>query len=134
MLTSSRSPGPNGPDPVDVYVGKRMESRRKLLKISQEQLASMIDVSFQQVGKYGAGSNRVSASRLWKIARALGVKVEYFFEGLPTNADANVVDPMNTPDAVDLVSNFFMTPPTFQKHLLALIKDSAPRRLTSAAE
>ena len=57
-----------GPDPVDIHVGKRIKLRRTLLRISQEQLAGKIGVTFQQVQKYESGHNRVSASRLYDIS------------------------------------------------------------------
>jgi len=71
------------PHPVDVHVGKRIRQRRRELGMTQSQLAERLNVKFQQVQKYETGANRVSASRLWLIARALDVAVGYFFEGIP---------------------------------------------------
>ena len=70
-----------GPNPVDLHVGARVRMRRKFLGMSQEGLAETIDLTFQQVQKYERGSNRISASKLFEIARALKVPVAYFFEG-----------------------------------------------------
>ena len=67
---------------IDVYLGKRMRRRRRLLGLTQQQLAMACGVRFQQIQKYECGANRVSAARLWKIAGALEVPVNYFFEGL----------------------------------------------------
>ena len=72
-----------GPDPVDVYVGARVRNRRKVLGLSQETLAKSIDLTFQQVQKYERGSNRISASKLHLIAKALKVPMNYFFDGAP---------------------------------------------------
>lgn len=69
------------PDPVDIHVGARIRQRRTLLGMSQEKLAEALDITFQQVQKYENGSNRVSASRLWHIARTLGTLPATFFEG-----------------------------------------------------
>jgi len=71
-----------GPDPVDKHVGKRMKLRRTLLRISQEQLASDIGVTFQQVQKYESGHNRVSASRLFDISKVLNCRVSFFFDDI----------------------------------------------------
>lgn len=68
------------PNPVDIYVGERLRSRRSLLKISQEKLADAVGITFQQVQKYERGTNRVSASRLWQFSRVLNVPISYFFE------------------------------------------------------
>src|SRR3954468_5429255 len=71
-----------GPNPVDLHVGARIRMRRKLLGVSQERLADQLGLTFQQVQKYERGANRVSASKLYEIARALQTSVAYFFEGL----------------------------------------------------
>ncbi|SDH89901.1 helix-turn-helix domain-containing protein [Roseospirillum parvum] len=71
-----------GPDPVDVHVGRRLRLRRTLLGMSQEQLAAAIGVTFQQVQKYERGGNRISASRLFDVARVLGVPISFFFEDI----------------------------------------------------
>jgi len=67
------------PNPVDVHVGSRIKWRRKVLKISQQQMADILGLTFQQVQKYEKGSNRVGASRLWDISRILGVSMDFFF-------------------------------------------------------
>jgi transcriptional regulator with XRE-family HTH domain len=72
---------PKSPNPIDVTVGSRIRTRRLLVGMSQEKLADMLEVTFQQVQKYEKGTNRVSASRLHRIAGALGVEVQYFFSG-----------------------------------------------------
>ena len=70
------------PNPVDLHVGARIRMRRKLLGISQERLAEQLHLTFQQVQKYERGANRVSASKLYEIAKALEAPVAYFFDGL----------------------------------------------------
>jgi transcriptional regulator with XRE-family HTH domain len=70
------------PNPVDVHVGLQVRLRRKQLKISQEKLADALGLTFQQVQKYERGSNRISASKLYEIARTLKVSIAWFFEGL----------------------------------------------------
>ena len=67
---------------IDKAVGNRIKSRRTELNLSQTELATCVGVKFQQVQKYESGSNRASASRLWKIAGALHVHVSYFFDEL----------------------------------------------------
>jgi len=67
---------------VDVHIGGRIRSRRKAIGVSQEQLASSLGIAFQQVQKYEHGANRVSASKLYDVARLLDVPISYFFEGL----------------------------------------------------
>jgi transcriptional regulator with XRE-family HTH domain len=57
--------------------------------MTQQQLASAVGIRFQQVQKYESGANRVSASRLWDLAKALDIPVTFFFEGLEAEADIN---------------------------------------------
>ena len=68
---------------VDTHVGERVRMRRKLLGVSQDQLADNLGLTFQQVQKYERGANRISASKLFRIAEILTVDVAYFFDGLP---------------------------------------------------
>ncbi len=70
-----------GPNPVDIYVGSKVKSRRLMLGLSQEELATAIGLTFQQVQKYERGTNRISVSRLVDICKVLKVQVDYFFEG-----------------------------------------------------
>lgn len=71
------------PNPVDVHVGGRVRMRRILTDLSQEKLGEQLGLTFQQVQKYEKGSNRISASRLWQMAKILGVPVAFFFDDLP---------------------------------------------------
>jgi transcriptional regulator with XRE-family HTH domain len=67
---------------IDVHLGKRLRRRRRLLGLTQQQLAGACGVRFQQIQKYECGANRISASRLWQLSEALEVPVGYFYDGL----------------------------------------------------
>lgn len=80
---SSRGRTPQGePNPIDVHVGNRIRLRRTLLGLSQEKLASLLGLTFQQVQKYERGMNRVGASRLWDIGKVLEVPIGFFYEDM----------------------------------------------------
>jgi len=66
-------------DSIDAYVGARIGLRRSAMGLSQTALAQRLGISFQQVQKYETGQNRISASRLHRIATVLGASVEAFF-------------------------------------------------------
>ncbi len=66
-------------DDIDAYVGSRISLRRSAMGLSQTALARELGVSFQQVQKYETGTNRISASRLHRVAMVLGTSVESFF-------------------------------------------------------
>ncbi|MBL4739548.1 MAG: helix-turn-helix transcriptional regulator [Sneathiella sp.] len=69
---------------IDVHVGNRIRERRILLGYTQQQMANLIGVTYQQAHKYERGINRISAGRLYSIASALNVPINYFFDGLAT--------------------------------------------------
>ena len=74
---------PDGrPNPIDIHVGKRIRLRRLALNLSQETLAELLGITFQQIQKYENGGNRISASRLWDCACVLDVPVQFFFQDM----------------------------------------------------
>ena len=102
------------PNPIDRHVGLRIRMRRKELGVSQERLAEFIGLTFQQVQKYERAANRVSASKLWEMSRALNTSIAYFYEGLsdtPEPPGSNppretVQDFLMTPEGLELASSF----------------------------
>jgi transcriptional regulator with XRE-family HTH domain len=82
------SRGSGVPHPVDVNVGKRIKMRRCMIGLSQEKLAAEIGLTFQQIQKYERAANRVSASKLYDFSKALGVPVNYFYQGMESTDNA----------------------------------------------
>jgi transcriptional regulator with XRE-family HTH domain len=78
----------DGPDPIDRHVGARLRSRRTSLALSQTALARAVGLTFQQIQKYERGSNRVSASALFRLSRALNISVAFFFDEMPPELTA----------------------------------------------
>lgn len=76
--------------PVDVYVGTRMRLRRTQIGMSQETLARILGVTYQQIQKYEKAINRIGASRLFEISRALGTNIAYFFEEIALLEDTTM--------------------------------------------
>ncbi len=71
---------------VDRFVGGRIRERRIMMGLTQQEMAELISVSYQQAHKYERGYNRVSAGLLFEIAQALGVPVSHFFDGFEDGA------------------------------------------------
>ena len=130
---SSRGRTPLGePNPIDVHVGNRIRLRRTLLGLSQEKLASMLGLTFQQVQKYERGMNRVGASRLWDISKVLEAPISFFYEDMDksvasqsprmfsvSDADADMLcedeetfndDPMQRQETIELVKAYYKIP------------------------
>lgn len=70
-------------DAIDRHVGARIRMQRMVRGFSQTELGKAVGVTFQQVQKYEKGKNRVSSSRLQRIANALKVTPDFFFEATP---------------------------------------------------
>lgn len=115
--------------PVDVHVGQRVRQRRWMIGMTQQQLANKVGIKFQQIQKYETGANRVSASRLWDIADALGVDVAFFFEGLGTPQDALATrgDVLTDKEALDLLRAYYAIPETQRRSLFDLAQVMSAR-------
>jgi len=111
--------------PVDVHVGKRVRHRRWMVGMTQQQLADKVGIKFQQIQKYETGMNRISASRLWDIADALGVAISFFFEGLAADAP-QVSEPLGDiladKEALMLVRSYYAIPEAQRRRLFDLAK------------
>ncbi|MCB1398210.1 MAG: helix-turn-helix transcriptional regulator [Rhodobacter sp.] len=111
--------------PVDVHVGKRIRHRRWMVGMTQQQLADSVGIKFQQIQKYETGMNRVSASRLWDIARTLGVSISFFFEGLAGDNGAEPTvetDILANKEAMELVRAYYSIPEAQRKRLFDLAR------------
>lgn len=141
----------SGPKPVDIEVGRRVKARRLAIGMSQERLASILGVTYQQVQKYERGTNRIGSSRLAEIATALAIPVAALFEDEPEPAvpggsgakaasapaasglaedrqpfvvDLPRLDPATTPrDVADLLVVFArVTDPVLRRRIIDLIQ------------
>ncbi len=120
---------------IDLHLGRRLRRRRRLLGLTQQQLASVVGVRFQQIQKYECGANRISAARLWRIASALEVPVGYFYDGLAEGArrEANGEaseggEVLARKETLDLVRAYYRLGERPRRRLLDLAKslDTAP--------
>lgn len=101
---------------TDRYVGARIRERRVMLGLSQQQMADLIGVTYQQAHKYERGINRISAGRLYEIAQVLSVPVGYFFEGVEGNCSLDLTPRQRM--CLELARNF--TAITNERHQEAL--------------
>ncbi|MFB2532332.1 helix-turn-helix domain-containing protein [Paracoccus sp. p4-l81] len=111
--------------PVDVHVGKRIRHRRWMIGMTQQQLADLVGIKFQQIQKYETGMNRVSASRLWDIAQATEVPVQFFFDGLDgAQAAPQPVegDLAADKEALQLIRSYYAIPEAQRRRLFDLAR------------
>jgi transcriptional regulator with XRE-family HTH domain len=90
---------------ADRHVGAKIRERRVMLGLSQQQLAAMIGVTYQQAHKYERGLNRISAGRLFDIASVLSVPISWFFEGMSEDSAAAELTPRQRM-CLELARNF----------------------------
>jgi len=130
------------PDPVDIHVGGRIRLRRILLGKSQENVATALGISFQQLQKYESGANRVSASRLFDIAVILAIPVSYFFEEMPAASIGLKISPapddppprsiMTDRKTLDLIRDFHRIPMNQQRCIVDLVRAMVDALSTSS--
>lgn len=82
IRVNGQSAPANRASEIDRHVGARIRERRIMLGLSQQQMADMIGVTYQQAHKYERGINRISAGRLFEISQVLKVPINFFFESL----------------------------------------------------
>jgi transcriptional regulator with XRE-family HTH domain len=112
---------------VDKKIGARVRVRRVEIGVSQQRLAELIGVTFQQVQKYENGTNRIAAGRLLDIAYVLETPITTFFEGLrPRGAKTSAAqgDDINAalavPGAHDLLRSYASMKPKMRRRMLDL--------------
>ncbi len=109
--------------PVDAHVGKRIRHRRWMVGMTQQQLADRVGIKFQQIQKYETGMNRVSASRLFDIAREMEVPVAFFFDGLETADSARqAADLLGDKEALELIRAYYSIPEAQRRRLFDLAR------------
>jgi transcriptional regulator with XRE-family HTH domain len=113
---------------IDVHLGKRLRRRRRLLGLTQQQLAGACGVRFQQIQKYECGANRISAARLWQLSEALEVPVGYFYDGLselarePANEGDGGGEMFARKETLDLIRAYYQLGERPRRRLLDLAK------------
>lgn len=134
-----KSPQNEALRPVDAYIGSRIRLRRTQLGYSQEKLAGLIGLTFQQVQKYERGANRVGGSRLFQLSRVLDVPPGFFFDAMPEEIAATGGEKSNAGIKVEgraskaglgLMRSYQKLDPDLQKALCNLVKKMS--RLTAA--
>ncbi len=105
---------------IDRHVGQQLRKARILRDMSQEDLATAINLTFQQVQKYERGMNRLSASRMYQISKILRVKPAYFFEGLPEGEYEEIA--LITIEHMNLIKHYEAAPENLRKEFVKLLK------------
>jgi transcriptional regulator with XRE-family HTH domain len=115
-------------DEIDIHLGRRLRRRRRLLGLTQQELAQACGVRFQQIQKYECAANRMSAARLWQLAEVLEVPVSYFYEGLTRDQRESIERETSSSEAFasketqDLIHAYYQLGERPRRRLLDLAK------------
>jgi len=114
-------------DDIDLHLGRRLRRRRRLLGLTQQQLAVQVGIRFQQIQKYECGANRISAARLWQLAEALETPIAYFYDGLAEAMEADAPTPkggevFSRKETLDLIQAYYQLDERPRRRLLDLAK------------
>lgn len=126
-LTAKAVPGRSGPQNSDRHVGARMRERRIMVGLSQQELAELIGVTYQQAHKYETGINRISAGRLYMLAKALAVDVSHFFEGMDSEGLCSPTPHQRL--LLELTRNFISIPRKHQEAICSFARVLAEPKL-----
>ncbi|MGA9659379.1 MAG: helix-turn-helix transcriptional regulator [Asticcacaulis sp.] len=113
---------------IDLHLGRRLRRRRRLLGLTQQQLALAVGIRFQQIQKYECGANRISAARLFQLAKALETPTNYFYDGLSdeTTEVASVnnegIEVFSRKETLDLIQAYYRLSERPRRRLLDLAK------------
>ncbi|MEO1330789.1 MAG: helix-turn-helix transcriptional regulator [Pseudomonadota bacterium] len=124
---------------IDAHVGMRLRQRRWMLGLTQQQLGDRVGIKFQQIQKYETGQNRISASRLWDLARVCETPVSYFFEGLgeagPAQPYARAAkgDPLADREAAELLRSYYAAPPARRRAAFELMRTLSDEAIDETA-
>ena len=78
---NTRNPATAVVNSIDVHVGSRARVRRTSLGMSEHELSNLLGLDRRTLAAHEAGTQRINASLLLRIAKALDVRPDYFFRG-----------------------------------------------------
>ena len=113
---------------IDLHLGIRLRRRRRLLGLTQQQLANAVGIRFQQIQKYECGANRISAARLFQLAKALETPITYFYDslntdtGMMTEIQNDGIEVFSRKETLDLIQAYYQLSERPRRRLLDLAK------------
>jgi transcriptional regulator with XRE-family HTH domain len=113
---------------IDLHLGKRLRRRRRLLGLTHQQLALAVGIRFQQIQKYECGANRISAARLFQLAKALETPINYFYDGLTDDkteiaaVNNEGIEVFSRKETLDLIQAYYRLSERPRRRLLDLAK------------
>jgi transcriptional regulator with XRE-family HTH domain len=112
-------------NPLDQHIGRKLRELRILAGMSQQDIATHLNLTFQQVQKYERGTNRMSAGALYELSRILHVPMNEFVEGYHDDGTSDACLPLQT-GVQALVRNYAqISSPHLRHHLCGMVRACA---------
>lgn len=124
---------PRDTEEIDTYVGHKLRQVRTSAGMSQTDLANELGITFQQIQKYEKGTNRISVSRLYRIAKLLGVSFDYFVDGFEgsslksraTPQQQRLEEMLTNKSTMKLAMYYQLLDEKLQQNILSIMKEMA---------
>ncbi|GGF72997.1 transcriptional regulator [Terasakiella brassicae] len=123
------SQDPQGPNPINLGIGRRLRLKREIAGLTQSALGQKIDVSRIKIGQYESGQIPIPASKLFLLAQVFNVNVNYFFKAddqTPALAEFEDIDPLLNKLSISLLKDFEqLDQPEVRQSLAAVMERAA---------
>lgn len=107
---------------INTLLGQRLRRRRRVLGLTQSQLAEQVGIRFQQIQKYECAANKISAERLWQLAEALESPISYFYDGLQDEEQEDEEKRVPRREMLELAEHFSQLPDDQRERVLGFAK------------
>lgn len=109
---------------IDEHIGRQLRRRRRLMGLTQQQLASAVGIFTQRIQKYECGMNHISAALLFQLAKALEVPISYFYDGLANEVSVNNegIEVFSRKETLDLIEAYYRLSERPRRRLLELAR------------
>jgi transcriptional regulator with XRE-family HTH domain len=135
MADDKEKTGKRGTTAIDQAIGERIRARRLQIGMSQQRLATLLGITFQQVQKYEKAANRVSAATLLTIAKILDAPMSALLPDYPVAHQATTAPgDHNTSGLAELCAVYARLNPTAKKRALHLMRTLASEQALLQAE
>ena len=112
-------------------IGEKLRKRRQTVGLSQERLAEILNVSYQQVQRYENGTNKLNVENLQLIAQALTVPVAYFFQEEHSDPSVAESGPVYESEEKSLIRHFRKIDSKAGRRMVVDVARLAAKKLTS---
>ncbi|MCK6418179.1 MAG: helix-turn-helix domain-containing protein [Alphaproteobacteria bacterium] len=115
-------------DHIDLQVGRNLRTFRTFLGLSQEDVGTALEMTFQQIQKYELGKNKISASAIYRLSQFFKIPISHFYKGIEqkTQQQRHIAESLYAldRDTIELLAIFQKIPnKTTQKALLSLLRN-----------